>query len=130
MKVEKFHYVKLKETCINFLSAVLKVYYQSNPIISANWDTKTFKNVTLKNKILSSRSRSEAPATSKTEVLVTLVISKKLLTKIRKSSITDVAGLLDTASKIKLPKKINRNITKQKNNAIKESLILISFSVK
>ena len=31
------------------------------------------------------------------------------------------------SSKIKLPKSINRNITKQKNNAIRESLILISF---
>ena len=80
--------------------------------------------------ILSNRGGSRAPASSKTEVLATLVISIKLLTKILKSSITYVVGSLDTPSKIKLPKYINRNITQQKNNAIRESLILISFSVK
>ena len=45
---------------------------------------------------------------------MTLAKVGKLLTKVRKSPITDVAGLLDTPSKIKLPKNINRNITKQK----------------
>ena len=110
--------------------AILKVHCQSNPIISTNPETKTFKNITQENKTLSNRGGSRAPAASKTEVLAISLISKKLLTRIGKSSIIDVAGLLDTPSKIKLPKYINRNITKQKNNAIRESLILISFSVK
>ena len=64
------------------------------------------------------------------EVLATLVFSKKLLAKIENNFITDVAVLLETPSKIKLPKYINPNITKQKNNAIRESMILIPFSVK
>ena len=98
----------------NNVSAVLKVHYQSNPIINANSETKTFQNRTLENKTLSNRGGSRAPATSKTEVLATLAIRKKLLTKIGTSSITDAVGLLDTPSKIKLPKYINRNITKQK----------------
>ena len=106
------------------------MHCQSNPIISTNSEFRTFKNITLENKTLSKRGRSIAPATPKTEVLATLVFSKKLLTKIEKSSITDVAGLLDTPSKIKLPKYINPNITKRKNNVIRESMILISFSVK
>ena len=90
------------------------MHCQSNPIISANSETKTLKNIALKNEILSNRGRSIAPATSKTEVLVTLVIGKKLLTNVGKNSITDAAGLLDTPWKIKLPKSINRNITKPK----------------
>ena len=77
--------------------------------------------MTLENKTLSNRNGSRAPATSKTEVRATLVISKKLLTKTGKSSITDVAGLLTTPSKIELSKYINRNMTKQKNNAIEKA---------
>ena len=106
------------------------MHCKSNPIISANSETKTFKNIALENKTLNNRGGSRTPATSKMEVLATSVISKKLLTKIEKSSITDVAGLLDTPSKIKLPKYIDCNIAKQKNNTIRESLILISFSIK
>ena len=48
------------------------------------------------------------------EVLATSVISKKLLTKGGNSSITDVAGLLDTLSKHKLTKNVSLNIAKQK----------------
>ena len=90
------------------------MHCQSNPIISENSETKTLKNIALKNEILSNRGGSITPATSKTEVLVTLVIGKKLLTNVGKISITDAAGLLDTPWKIKLPKSINRNITKPK----------------
>ena len=57
------------------------------------------------------------------QVLATLLISRKLLTKVGKTSIIDFAGLLDIPSKIKLPK----DITKPKMNAIRESLILIFF---
>ena len=106
------------------------MHCQSNSIISAYSETKTFKNIILKNKTLSNRDGSRSPATSKTEVLAKLVISKKLLTKAGKSSITDVAEFLDTPSKVKLPKKINRNMIKEKKMASRESLILISFSVK
>ena len=38
-------------------NAVLKVHCQSNPIISANSETTTFKNTTLENKILSNKGR-------------------------------------------------------------------------
>ena len=48
------------------------------------------------------------------EVLATSVISKNLLTKGGNSSITDVAGLLDTLSKLKLTKNVSLNIAKQK----------------
>ena len=109
---------------------MLRVHCQSNPIIRSNSETTNFKNVTLKCKTLGNRGRSTAPATSKTEVLATIVISRRFLTKVGKSSIIDVAGLIDTPSKIKLSKSINRNIRKQKINAIRENLILISFSVK
>ena len=106
------------------------MHCQSNPIISASSEIKALKNITLKNNTLSNKGRYRAPAKSKTEILVTLLISKKLLTKVGKSSIIDIAGPLDTYSQIKLPKNINRDITKQKSNAIRESLILIPFSVK
>ena len=79
---------------------------------------------------LSNRGGYGALSTFKTEFLATLVISKTLLTKFKKSFITDVAGLLDTSLKTKLPKSINRNITKEEKSTIRESLILISFSVK
>ena len=106
------------------------MHCQSNLIISANSETKSFKNMSLKSNTLSNRGGSRAPATSKTEVLATLVISRNLLIKVGESSIIDVAGLQDTPMKIKLPQNINHNITQQKNNAIRERLILISFSVK
>ena len=105
------------------------MHCQSNPIINTNLETKTFKNITLENKTLSKRDISRVPVIPKMEVLATVVMSKKLLTKIERSSITDVAGLLDTPSKIKSPKYTDPNMTKQKNNAIRESLIVISFSV-
>ena len=53
------------------MSSCIKVHCQSNPVISANSETKTSKNITLENKTLSNRGGSRAPATSKTEVLVT-----------------------------------------------------------
>ena len=97
----------------NFL-AELKVHCQSNLIVSTNSETKIFKNITLKNKTWSNRGWSTATAKSKMEVLATSVISKKLLTKGGNSSITDVAGLLDTLSKLKLTKNVSLNIAKQK----------------
>ena len=106
------------------------MYFQSNLIISTNSETNTFKNITLKNKTISNRGGSRVPAKSKAEVLTTIVTSRTLLTKVGMSSIIYFAELLDTPSKIKLHKNINCNITKQKKNAIRESLILISFSVK
>ena len=49
----------------NNIYAILKVHDQSNPIISANSKTKTFKNITLENKTLSNRGGSRAPVTCK-----------------------------------------------------------------
>ena len=90
------------------------MYCQSNLIISTNSETKTFKNITLKNKTISNRGGSRVPAKSKAEVLATIVTSRTLLTKVGMSSIIYFAELLDTPSKIKLHKNITCNITKQK----------------